>query len=92
MKLDLTGSYPNLLKQTPEVRGLLRLAIEEFTAEILFIDAFPSETEHLKNHRQILVNIATESEYVEMAKAIVNTTRVLFALCVVGLMNQIRRN
>ena len=69
---DLASNPPRVLKQTSQVQTVIRSAIEAFMTELLFVNACPSETERLKNYRQILVNIAKECEYAEMAQGIQN--------------------
>lgn len=70
MRLDLSSSTPKLLQQTSQVKSIIRLAIDEFTIEFLLTDAFPSETERLKNHREVLVKLAREAKFAEMAEGI----------------------
>ena len=69
---DLKSNPPKVLQQTSQVQMVVHLAIEAFTTELLFVNAFPSENEHLKSYRQILVNIAKECRYTEMAQGIQN--------------------
>jgi len=69
---DLKSNPPKVLQQTSQVQMVVHLAIEAFTTELLFVNAFPSENEHLKSYRQILVNIAKECRYTEMVQGIQN--------------------
>ncbi|KAF8328019.1 hypothetical protein F5887DRAFT_1083355 [Amanita rubescens] len=94
MQLDLSSTTPKLLQQTLQVKSIIRQAIDEFTVEFLLTNAFPSETERLKNHREVLVKLARDANFAEMAEGIEKDLNYYKGL--VGMahkrLNNVRRN